>query len=210
MTRLIAAAASIAALILSSVAAVATSPRADPLADKFGGPFSLSSSEGRRVSDMDFRGKFMLIYFGYTHCPDICPTELGAMTAALEKLGHLSQALQPIFITVDPKRDTAAILAEYRKSFHPRLLMLTGSEADIAAAAKAYKVHRRKYLWNATAQANDDYGVDHSSLIYLMGPDGKFRTLFPLHTSPDRMAEVIRTYLDETSARPEPSRLVAE
>lgn len=168
---------------------------ADPLADKFGGAFSLQSAGGNRVSDKDFRGRFMLVYFGFTHCPDICPTELSEITAALDALGEQGETVQPIFITVDPARDTPEALDAYSKSFHPRLLMLTGTEAEIAAVAKVYKVHRRKYLWRQEPQNSSDYGVDHGSLIYLMGPDGKFRTLFPLKTTSEKMTETIRKYI---------------
>jgi protein SCO1/2 len=168
---------------------------ADPLADKFGGAFSLQSAGGNRVSDKDFRGRFMLVYFGFTHCPDICPTELSEITSALDALGEQGEIVQPIFITVDPARDTPEALDAYSKSFHPRLLMLTGTEAEIAAVAKVYKVHRRKYLWRQEPQNSRDYGIDHGSLIYLMGPDGKFRTLFPLGTTSEKMTETIRKYI---------------
>lgn len=169
----------------------------DPLAKHFGGSFTLQSHEGKSVSDTDFRGRFMLIYFGYTHCPDICPTGLARLTQALEQIGPSAQNIQPLFITVDPARDTAAHLAGYRESFHPQLIMLTGSEKQIAAVTKAYRVHRRKYLWNKDAGADsNDYGVDHGSLVYLMGPDGAFRTFLPHGTPADKMAATLKRYVD--------------
>lgn len=169
----------------------------DPLAKHFGGPFTLTSHDGRAVSDDDFRGRFMLVAFGYTHCPDICPTVLTEMTNVLERLGAAADAIQPIFITVDPARDTADVLSQYRKSFHPRFVMLTGNEQQVAGVAKAYKVHRRKYLFpRAAAPDSNAYGVDHGSLVYLMGPDGKFVTFFPYGTSADKMEGTLRRYVE--------------
>ena len=167
-------------------------PESDPLAARFGGPFELTTHEGKRVRDSDFRGRFMLVYFGYTHCPDICPVDLTVLTEAVERAGPAGDKVDPIFVTVDPARDTPEHLAKYRQSFHPRLVALTGSEADIAAVAKAYRVHRRKYLPDKSDPAN--YGIDHGSLTYLMGPDGKFRTLIPHGASAERMAELIEKY----------------
>jgi protein SCO1/2 len=182
---------------LASAAAVLAAPALaqtrDPLADRFGGPFTLTAHDGRRVSDQDFRGRFMLIYFGYTRCPDVCPVDLFTMGEALKLLGKAADNVQPLFITVDPERDTRDIIGDYAQSFHPRLLALTGSNAEVETAVRAYKVHRVKYT-----PANDpaNYGVDHSSLTYLMGPDGKFRTLVPHNTAPDRMAAILRPYLE--------------
>ncbi len=180
------------ALALACAALPSRAQQADPLAERFGGPFTLAAHDGRRVSDTDFRGQFMLVYFGYTRCPDVCPDDLLTLGAALKKLGKDADKIQPLFITVDPERDTAKLLGDYVESFHPRLLGLTGSEAEIATAVRAYKVHRVKYT-----PANDpkSYGVDHSSLTYLMGPDGKFRTLIPHGTSAERMADLLRGYV---------------
>ena len=166
---------------------------ADPLAGRFGGPFTLTAHDGRRLSDQDFRGRFMLIFFGFTRCPDICPTDLATMAKALELLGPLADRVQPLFVTVDPARDDPAALGDYVSSFHPRLIGLTGSEPEIAAVARAYRVHRRKYqpAWAAPGQ----YGVDHGSLKYLMGPDGAFATLVPHDTPAERMAAILRPYL---------------
>lgn len=178
---------------LAALALAFTAPamgQSDPLAGRFGGPFTLTAHDGKRVSDTDFRGRFLLIAFGFTHCPDICPTGLATMTAALEALGPVADRVQPLFITVDPGRDAPAALAEYVASFHPRLIGLTGSEAEIAAVARAYRVHRVKY----EPAAGGDYAVDHGSLIYLMGPDGGFRTLFPHGTPADKMSQVLRRH----------------
>lgn len=190
--------------LLAGVPARAQSPQAapapasDPLAGRFGGAFSLTAPDGRRVTEADLRGRFTLITFGYTHCPDVCPTDLAAMAQAIDALGPRGDRVQPVFVTVDPQRDTPAILAEYATSFHPRLLALGGTEAEVAAAAKAYKVHRRKVLTSpasSTSGPTADYLVDHSSLIYLMGPDGGFLTLFPANTPVDRMVAALQTYL---------------
>ena len=181
-----------AGLLLAAAAAPLAAQPADPLADRFGGPFTLTAHDGRRVSDADFRGRFMLVYFGYTRCPDVCPVDLLTMGEALKILGSLGERVQPLFITVDPERDTAKLLGDYVESFHPRLLGLTGPEADIAAVVKAYKVHRVKYTPDNDPKT---YGVDHSSLTYLMGRDGKFLTLVPHNTTAARMAAVLRPYL---------------
>lgn len=179
---------------LATGAATAAEP--DPLAHRFGGPFTLTSHTGETVRDQDFRGRLMLVYFGYTHCPDLCPTGLSVLTDALEAVGAAGDAIQPLFITVDPARDTPPVLAKYQKSFHPRLVMLTGDEAQIAAIARAYKVHRRKYLWPTTAgSTGDEYGVDHGSLMYLMGRDGTFRTLIPHGTPVEKVAEILKRYV---------------
>lgn len=189
----------LAGVVFTAVAALAAGD--DPLARHFGGPFALTSQDSQAVHDTDFRGKFMLVTFGYTHCPDICPTVLASMTQTLEDLGPAADQIQPIFITVDPARDTAEVLAKYRASFHPRLLMLTGSEPEIAAVAKAYRVHRRKYLLRKDREPkSEDYGVDHGSLVYLMGPDGKFLTFFPYGTPPEKMQATLTRYLGSAAA----------
>jgi protein SCO1/2 len=168
------------------------SQQSDPLAGRFGGPFDLFASGGRRVTDKDFLGKFLLVYFGYTRCPDVCPIDLLTIGQALSTMGPEAERIQPLFITVDPARDTPAILADYVSSFHPRLLGLWGRDGAIAAVWRSYKVHRVKYV---PANDPDNYGIDHSSLTYLMGPDGTFRTIIPHGASPRRMADVVQTYL---------------
>jgi protein SCO1/2 len=122
------------------------------------------------------------------------------MTEAIESLGVSGNAIQPIFITVDPARDTPQKLAEYAKSFHPRFLMLTGSEDEIAAVAKAYRVHRHKFLFPGSDKSDQHYGVDHGSITYLMGPDGQFRTLMPHGTPAERMTEILKRHLTEGAA----------
>ncbi len=168
---------------------------APPLAALFGGPFTLTDHTGARRTDADFAGQFMLIYFGYTYCPDICPTNLEVMARALDRLGAAAEDVVPIFVTIDPGRDDASTLGAYLAHFGERFVGLSGSEAEIQAVARAYRVHRRKVIpdW---VEGADDYLVDHASITYLMGPDGRFRTLFPHDTPDDVMAERIRAYLD--------------
>ena len=157
-----------------------------------GGPFTLTDHTGQRVSDQDFRGSYMLIYFGYTYCPDICPTDLLVMSHAIEMLGDSGKEVQPLFITVDPARDTVASLADYVPNFHPRLKGLTGSEAEIAAAAEAYKAY---FKLGEEKEAPDDYPVDHTDIIYLMGPDGEFIDHFQRGRRPAEIAQLIGQHL---------------
>jgi protein SCO1/2 len=136
-----------------------------------GGPFTLQDTSGMTVTDHDFRGKYMLVYFGYTFCPDVCPTTLNQVADALDRLGPKANALQAIFITVDPKRDTPPVMKQYVTAFSPRLIGLTGTPEQIAQVAKEYRVY---YAEHRTGPGADDYSMDHSSILYLMGPDGKF------------------------------------
>ncbi|MDE5464336.1 SCO family protein [Bradyrhizobium sp. CSS354] len=157
-----------------------------------GGPFVLTDHAGKPRTDRDFRGMLMLVYFGFTYCPDVCPTDLMAIGQALERLGPDADAVQPVFITLDPERDTAEHLAEYVPLFHPRLLGLTGSLDAIGTAADAYKVYFAKV---ANGKNADDYTVDHTAYIYLMDRDGKYLGFFPPGTSAERMVEIIRPRL---------------
>jgi cytochrome oxidase Cu insertion factor (SCO1/SenC/PrrC family) len=159
-----------------------------------GGPFELTDQTGHTRTERDFRGKLMLVYFGFTYCPDICPTDLQAIGLALDKLGSDAERVQPLFITVDPGRDTADHLAQYVPMFHSRLIGLTGSAEAIRKAADAYKVYYAKV---PLGKAADDYTVDHTAFIYLMDRDGNYLGFFPPGTSADRMVEIIRPRLAE-------------
>ena len=150
-----------------------------------GGPFTLTDQTGRRVTDADFRGKYMLILFGFTYCPDICPSGLQVISAALAQLGPKADKVVPIFISVDHERDTPQQLAQYVKSFDPRMVGLTGSAEQIAAAAKAYRVYYKKV---ADEKSTAGFTWDHSALIYLMGPDGKYVAHFTHAAGPDAIA----------------------
>ena len=136
-----------------------------------GGPFSLTDGDGKAVTDKTWRGKYVLVYFGYTFCPDVCPATLNNVADALDKLGSKADRLQPLFITVDPRRDTAAVVKQYAAAFGPRMVGLTGTAEQITAVAKAYRVY---YAEHRTGTGPDDYSMDHSSVLYLMGPDGQF------------------------------------
>jgi cytochrome oxidase Cu insertion factor (SCO1/SenC/PrrC family) len=156
-----------------------------------GGPFSLVDQNGVTRRDADFRGKLMLVYFGYTYCPDICPATLLAMSQAIDKLGLEGDQVQPIFITVDPERDTQAQMKLYAANFHPRLLALTGSAEQVDAAEKDYRVYAKK----VTEASKADYLMDHSSFIYLMDRNGKLAALISPGVEPDAMAAAIRRHL---------------
>ncbi|HEY4343095.1 MAG TPA: SCO family protein [Parvibaculum sp.] len=157
-----------------------------------GGPFTLTDQSGKKVTEADFKGKYMLIYFGFTFCPDVCPTELQVMAGATSKLGPKAGEVQPIFVTIDPERDTPDVLAKYVKQFDPRLIGLTGTPEQIARIAKEYRVFYEKVKDD---ESSSDYTMDHSSVAYLMGPDGKFLTFFPPGVSPEEMAEKIGTFM---------------
>jgi len=174
---------------------------ARPAAD-IGGKFQLIDHTGKAVTDADYRGRFMLIFFGYAYCPDVCPTELSTMATALDLLGRKADRIQPLFITVDPARDTPKFLADYVANFHPRLIGLTGTPAQVAAAAKAYRVYyaRSGAAAAANSGAPDDYFMDHSAFVYLMGPDGTYRTMFRRATKPESLAQTIAEFLDKSPA----------
>jgi protein SCO1 len=159
--------------------------------EPIGGPFDLTDHGGRRRTDADFRGKLVLIYFGYTHCPDVCPTELQALSLALDILGTAGDVVQPLFITVDPARDTPSHLADYVSSFHPRLVALTGEVSAIRKVALAYKV----YFARASPSGGDDYAVDHTGFIYLVGKDGRYLGFLPPGTAPEQIVGAIRPHL---------------
>lgn len=157
-----------------------------------GGPFSLTSDEGRRVTEKDFRGRHMLVFFGFTSCPDICPAGLQLMAAALDNLGDKADRITPIFISVDPERDTPQAIGEYVKNFNARLVGLTGTPEEIAAVTKAYKVYFKKVPNDASPA---DYGMDHTSIIYLMGPGGEYIAHFTPTTTVEQMTERLNKVL---------------
>jgi cytochrome oxidase Cu insertion factor (SCO1/SenC/PrrC family) len=155
-----------------------------------GGPFTLTDQTGRLRSDSEFRGKLMIVYFGYTFCPDICPTDLAAITQALDALGPAAESVQPIFITIDPERDTR-LLAEYVSAFHPSLVGLTGSPEEIRKLANSYKVFYAK----VNGGKDGEYSIDHSGVIYLMGRNGEYLGFVPPQTGPAQLSEILRNYL---------------
>jgi protein SCO1/2 len=155
--------------------------------EPLGGPFALIDQNGSRRTDADFRGKFMLVYFGFTYCPDVCPTDLHQMGLAVDRLGPAGDAVQPIFITVDPERDTIEHLKDYVAMFHSRFIGLTGDATAIDDAARAYRVYYAKFKL-----PKSDYTVDHSAFIYMIGPKGEYLGFFPPGTSAELMAGTLR------------------
>ncbi|MFY9294931.1 MAG: SCO family protein [Methylorubrum rhodinum] len=150
-----------------------------------GGPFALIDQDGRPRTDADFRGRLVILTFGYTGCPDVCPTDLMAIAQALDRLGAAGDAIQPVFVTLDPARDTSATLAEFVPSFHPRLIGLTGSEAAIRQTADAFKVFYRR----------EENTIEHSAFVYLLDREGRYLGFFPPGTSAERMLTIIRPHL---------------
>ncbi|CAA7618185.1 conserved hypothetical protein [Magnetospirillum sp. LM-5] len=157
-----------------------------------GGAFTLVDHQGRTVTDQDFRGRWLLIYFGYTFCPDVCPTSLTLMTSALDRLDEVQRAkVTPVFVTVDPVRDTPEVMAGYVSAFTADMVGMTGSEEQVAAAMKAFKVYAAKVK-------SDDptaYTVDHSSILYLIGPDGRFVQHFPHGVGVEDIAAGLKKHL---------------
>jgi len=159
-----------------------------------GGPFTLVDQHGKTVTDRDFRGRHMLVFFGFTHCPDICPAELQVIAASLDELGPKAEEVVPIFVTLDPERDTPEVMADYVKNFGSRFVGLTGSPEAIADAAKAYRVAFSKFE-NKDAVGDDNYSIDHSAFVYLMGRDGEYITHFNYGAPAAKMTESLRRYL---------------
>jgi protein SCO1/2 len=150
---------------------------------ELGGPFTLTDQYGERKTEADFRGKYMLVFFGYTYCPDVCPTTLAVMSAALDMMGNRADRIVPVFITVDPKRDTPEAMKTYLSAFGPRWVGLTGTPDEIAAVAKEYRV-----FYRINDSEGENYTVDHSGVVYLLKPDGTYLANYSLANSPDMMA----------------------
>lgn len=156
-----------------------------------GGPFKLVDQDGATRTDQDYRGKYMLVFFGYTYCPDVCPTTLAVMKSALDMMGSRAANIVPLFITVDPKRDTPAKLKTYLSSFGSHFVGLTGDDKAIAAVAKEYRVYYQVH----PAEKGDDYTVDHSGVVYLMDRGGNYVANYSLDNSPDMMAQDLLKHL---------------
>jgi len=159
-----------------------------------GGPFALTDDHGRAVTDASFRGRWMLIYFGYTFCPDACPTALSNMSLALQKLGAEADGIQPLFITIDPKRDTEQVMSDYLESFDPRIVGLVGTQAQTDAIIKTYRLYVEPQK-----EVGDTYLVAHSAYLYLMGPDGKFVDVIDGATPGDQVADSVRKLIKDHS-----------
>ncbi|MEZ5648155.1 MAG: SCO family protein [Alphaproteobacteria bacterium] len=161
-----------------------------------GGPYSLIDQEGNRVTERSFPGLYRLIVFGFTSCPDVCPTELQNISDTLDLLGSDVNKIQPLFITVDPERDTPAVMKDFISHFHPRIRGLSGTPEEVAAAAKAFRVYYQKVPTNEP----NFYMMDHSTVIYFMDPGGQFLVHFNATTTPKDMADTIHRYMQKGSA----------
>ncbi len=187
----------VASLLGCGAAAAEEQPSAAQMMDDLmygrgsvGGPFTLTDQTGRQRSDAEFRGKLMVVYFGYTLCPDVCPADLMAITQALDALGPAAGGVQPIFITIDPERDTKG-LADYVASFHRSLVGLTGSPEEIRKVANSYKA----FYVKVPGESGAGYSIDHAGVIYLMGRNGEYLGFMPPQTDPGKLTEVLRKYL---------------
>ncbi len=155
-----------------------------------GGPFALTDPTGHSVTAHDFNGRWMLVYFGYTHCPDVCPTTLNTIALALAKLPAATRArIAPVFITVDPERDTPKLMGDYARAFDPQITGLSGTQAAIGAAEHEYHVYAQKHPIKGDP---GDYEMDHSSVIYVMKPDGSFDTVLSDTMTPEDMAKQLK------------------
>jgi protein SCO1/2 len=182
--------AGVASIVLIIVLVSGRDPVPSAGASAIGGPFSLVDQDGRTVTDKDLRGRPFLVFFGFTHCPDVCPTALFEISEVLGKLGPEAQRVSALFVTVDPDRDTPAQMKDYLSSFNPRLVGLTGDPAAIAAVAKEYRVYVKKVPLD-----HGDYTMDHTALVYLMDKDGRFVAPFNLKRSTEDAAADLRRYL---------------
>jgi protein SCO1/2 len=182
--------AGVASIVLIIVLVSGRDPVPSAGASAIGGPFSLIDQDGRPVTDKDLRGRPFLVFFGFTHCPDVCPTALFEISEVLGKLGPEAQRVSALFVTVDPDRDTPAQMKDYLSSFNPRLVGLTGDPAAIAAVAKEYRVYVKKVPLD-----HGDYTMDHTALVYLMDKDGRFVAPFNLKRSTEDAAADLRRYL---------------
>lgn len=187
----------VASLIGCSPALATEQPSAAQMMDDLmygrgsvGGPFTLTDQNGKPRSDSEFRGKLMIVYFGYTFCPDVCPTDLMAITQALDALGPAAAGVQPVFIAIDPERDSN-VLADYIAAFHRSFVALTGSPDEIRKVANSYKAFYAK----VPGERGGEYSIDHAGVIYLMGRNGEYLGFMPPQTNPGRLTEILRKYL---------------
>ncbi|MBL4906142.1 MAG: SCO family protein [Sneathiella sp.] len=160
-------------------------------APQIGGEFSLVNNKGKSVTEKDFQGKMMLVFFGYTFCPDVCPTEMQTFSQVMTELGVDAEEVIPVFITVDPARDTVEVMDEFVAAFHPSIVGLTGSEEQIIHVKKQYRAYGQK----VEGEDKEYYLVDHTSFTYLMGKDGQLATVFSYGTTTDEMIKKIRELL---------------
>lgn len=174
-----------------NIAKQRTTPEISVAGSEIGGPFTLIDHTGTTRTEQDLAGKYILMYFGFTFCPAICPTELQKITRAMEDAGTLADKIQPVFITIDPERDTQETMARYVLQFHPRLMGLTGTREQIDSVLRTYRVYARK----VEDPGLSEYTMDHSSYIYFIGPDGLLMGAYGISTPPSRIADDIRQYI---------------
>jgi protein SCO1/2 len=179
----------VAIAIVGLAAFMLTSPSERPRAALIGGAFALEDGAGKTISDQTLKGRPFLVYFGYTHCPDVCPTELARISDILGKMGDKS--IPALFITVDPERDTPKLMQDYVSSFNPAVIGLSGSPQAVEATEKTFRVYARK----GQLQPDGDYSMDHSSIVYLMDKNGAFVEAFNVERSPEDAAKELEKYL---------------
>lgn len=192
------------ALFLTGAYVLMTGPQSPPTGShqstqsvagvKIGGPYTLTDHTGKSVTEKDFQDKYKLIYFGFTYCPAVCPTELQKMAKALEILGPLADKIHPLFITVDPERDSVDVMSQYVAHFHPDLIGLTGTPSQIQSVLKDYKI----YAARVEDEDASDYTMDHSSFIYLMSPEDNLLHIFRTQDSAEDIAVTTNSALSET------------
>jgi protein SCO1/2 len=179
-------------MLFSAVIFIVTgrSPAPVAMTSTVGGPFKLIDQNGKPITDQDMKGEPFLVFFGFTHCPDVCPTTLFDVSEVLRALGPDAKSVRALFVTVDPERDTPAVLKDYLTSFDPRIIGVTGDDASVAAAEKAYRVYAKKVPTDGGG-----YTMDHTALVYLMNKDGHFVAPFNLKRRPDEAAADLKRYL---------------
>jgi protein SCO1/2 len=179
-------------VLFSAVIFLVTGRSPAPIAmpSAVGGPFKLVDQNGKAITDQDMKGEPFLVFFGFTHCPDICPTTLFDVSEIFRALGPDAAKIRALFISVDPERDTPAVLKDYLSSFDPRIVGVTGDLASIAAAEKAYRVYAKKVPTDGS-----DYTMDHTAIVYLMNKEGRFVTPFNIKRRPEDAAADLKRYL---------------
>lgn len=185
----------IAPIALVACSPEAPAPRAPLEGARIGGPFTLTNQDGKPTSDSEFAGKYRIVYFGYTYCPDVCPVDVQNIAAAMKLLDksdpQLASQIVPVFITIDPERDTPAVMKQFVSAFDPRMVGLTGTPEQIAAVAKDYAIYFKR-----GAGTVDGYLMDHSRQAYLMSPDGKPLALLPQEGPPQGIADEIKRWAE--------------
>jgi protein SCO1/2 len=176
-------------VVLGGIFLIAAREPGTATASAIGGPFTLVDQDGKTITDRDLKGWPYLVFFGYTHCPDVCPTTLFEISEVLRALGSDANQTRALFVTVDPERDTPPVLKDYLSSFDPHLRGMTGDAAQIAAIEKSYRVYAKK-----APGTNGDYSMDHTALVYLMDKQGRFVAPFNMRRSPQDAAKDLRRY----------------